>query len=80
MGDDEILFGYLVKLFDLINQMTSNGEELSNQKIVQKLLISLPRSYDSIASVIENVKPIETIGAEDVVVILKGFERVNRHS
>lgn len=40
----------LVKLFDLINQMMSNGEELSNQRIVQKLLISLPKSNDSIAS------------------------------
>lgn len=49
MSDDETMSGYLVKLFDLINQMKSNGEELSNQRIVQKLLISLPKSNDSIA-------------------------------
>lgn len=48
MGEDECLSVYLVKLFDLINQMKSNGEEISNQRVVQKLLISLRKSYDSI--------------------------------
>ncbi|CAL9001231.1 unnamed protein product [Prunus brigantina] len=42
MRDDESLSVYLKKLFDLINQMRSYGEELSRERIVQKLLISLP--------------------------------------
>ncbi|CAN6690841.1 unnamed protein product [Malus baccata var. baccata] len=61
-------------------QMKSYGEDLSNQRIVQKLLISLPKSYDSIASVIENTKDIDVIDAQDVVAILKGYElRLTRH-
>lgn len=31
MGEVESFSVYLVKLFDLINQMKSNGEEISNQ-------------------------------------------------
>lgn len=30
-GDDESLHVYLVKLFDLIDQMKGNGEEISHQ-------------------------------------------------
>ncbi|KAM2507144.1 hypothetical protein FF2_029141 [Malus domestica] len=80
MGESESLAAYLARLFDLINQMKSYGEDLSNQRIVQKLLISLPKSYDSIASVIENTRDIDVIDAQDVVAILKGYElRLTRH-
>ncbi|CAL8167828.1 unnamed protein product [Prunus armeniaca] len=78
MNDSETLSGYIAKLFDLINQMKSYGEDLSNQRIVQKLLISLPKSYDSIAAVIENTKDLDTIDAQDVVAILKGQNNQNK--
>ncbi|KAM2932394.1 hypothetical protein FF1_040469 [Malus domestica] len=80
MNDNESLSVYIAKLFDQINQMRSYGEDLSNQRIVHKLLISLPGSYDSIAAVIENTKDLNTIDAQDVVAILKGYEqRLDRH-
>lgn len=53
MGEVESFSVYLVKLFDLINQMKSDGEEISNQRVVHKLLISLRKSYDSIAPMVE---------------------------
>ncbi|CAN6693412.1 unnamed protein product [Malus baccata var. baccata] len=60
--------------------MRGYGENISNQRIVQKLMISLPRSYDSIASVIENTKDLDTVDVQDVVAILKGYEqRIDRH-
>ncbi|KAM2973826.1 hypothetical protein FF1_000184 [Malus domestica] len=80
MNDNDSLSVYIAKLFDLINQLKSYGEDLSNQRIVQKLLISLPKSYDSIAAMIENTKDLDTIDAQDVVAILKGYEqRLDRH-
>ncbi|KAM1638634.1 hypothetical protein ACFXTN_008028 [Malus domestica] len=60
--------------------MRSYGEDISNQRIVQNLLISLPRSYDSIAFVIENTKNLDIVDVQDVVAILKGYEqRIDRH-
>ncbi|CAL2264943.1 unnamed protein product [Prunus armeniaca] len=53
MHDDESLSGYVTKLLELVNQMKAYGEELTKQRIVQKLLISLSSEYDSIAEVIE---------------------------
>ncbi|CAL9005811.1 unnamed protein product [Prunus brigantina] len=40
-------------------------EEIANRRIVQKLLISLSREYDSIAEVIEETKDTETIGVQE---------------
>ncbi|KAM2961184.1 hypothetical protein FF1_030791 [Malus domestica] len=81
MRDDESLSVYLTKLFDLINQMRSYGEELSRERVVQKLLISLPSAYDSICSVIEHSKDLDVIEVQEVVASLKSFElRIDRHS
>ncbi|XP_068337598.1 uncharacterized protein [Pyrus communis] len=81
MGENEAFSAYLVKLFDLLSQMRSYGEDISNQRVVQKLLISLPRSYDSIASVIKNTKDLDFVDVQDVVAILKGYEqRIDRHN
>ncbi|CAN6704528.1 unnamed protein product [Malus baccata var. baccata] len=81
MSEHESFSLYLVRLLDLITQMKIYGESIGNQRIVQKLLISLPRSYDSIVAVIENTRDLESIEVQDVVATLKGFEqRIKRHS
>ncbi|KAB2603157.1 hypothetical protein D8674_004162 [Pyrus ussuriensis x Pyrus communis] len=81
MRDDESLSAYLTKLFDIMNQMRIYGEELSRERVVQKLLISLPRSYDSICAVIEHSKDIETLEIQEVVASLKGYEqRLDMHT
>ncbi|KAI5317846.1 hypothetical protein L3X38_037553 [Prunus dulcis] len=81
MKDSESLSIYLVRLFNLMNQMRSYGEELSRERIVHKLLFSLPKSYDSICSVIEHSKDLETLEVQEVVASLKSFElRLDRHT
>ncbi|CAN6694806.1 unnamed protein product [Malus baccata var. baccata] len=81
MKDDESLSVYLTKLFDLINQMKSYGEEMSRERIVQKMLISLPAAYDSICSVIEHSRDIDVIEVQEVVASLKSFtQRLERHN
>lgn len=74
MQDDESLSGYITKLLELVNQMKSYGEDISDQRIIQKLLISLSREYDSIAEVIKETKDIETIGVQEVIGSLKSHE------
>ncbi|CAL9017123.1 unnamed protein product [Prunus brigantina] len=81
MKDSESLSVYLVRLFDIVNHMKSYGEELSRERIVQKLLFSLPKSYDSICSVIEHSKDLETLEVQEVVASLKSFElRLDKHT
>ncbi|KAI5341621.1 hypothetical protein L3X38_009496 [Prunus dulcis] len=55
--------------------------QLPRERVVQKLLISLPRSYDSICSVIEHSKDLDTLEIQEVVASLKNFElRLDRHA
>ncbi|CAN6721174.1 unnamed protein product [Malus baccata var. baccata] len=75
MRDDESLSSYLTRLNELINQMRTFGESLSNKRLVQKVLISLSKPYDSICLVIENTKSLETVELQEVVAILKSQEQ-----
>lgn len=80
MRDDESLSAYFTRSFDIINQMKSFGNELSKERVVQKLLISLPRSYNSICSVIKHSKDYDTLEVREVIASLKGMEkRLGRH-
>lgn len=53
--------------------MKMYGEELSNKKVVEKLLISLTPSYDNIVYVIKGTKKLDEINPTEVVATLKGF-------
>ncbi|XP_070660492.1 uncharacterized protein [Malus domestica] len=75
MRDDESISSYLTRLNDLINQMRTFGESLSNERLVQKVLIRLSKPYDSICLVIENTKCLETVELQEVVAILKSQEQ-----
>ncbi|CAL9001571.1 unnamed protein product, partial [Prunus brigantina] len=61
MHENESLSAYLTRLNELINQMKTYGESLSNERLVQKVLISLNKVYDPICLVIENTKSLETV-------------------
>nr|XP_017179516.2 uncharacterized protein LOC108169841 [Malus domestica] len=81
MRDDESLSGHLTHLNDLINQMKTFGETLSNERLVQKVLISLTKMYDPICLVIENTKCWESVELQEVLAILKSQEqRFDLHS
>jgi hypothetical protein len=73
MSDKEDLDDYLSKFFDMINNLKSLGEEVAETRIVQKLLMSLNRRYNSIVSIIEETRDIETLRAEEVVASVKVF-------
>ncbi|XP_070662358.1 uncharacterized protein [Malus domestica] len=53
MKKDEPLKDYFTRLFDVVNQMKTLGEELPRERLVQKLLNSLTRPCDSIVNIIE---------------------------
>lgn len=51
--------------------MKTFGGILPNERLVQKVLISLSKPYDHICLVIENTKFLETVKLQAVVAILK---------
>ncbi|KAB2603956.1 retrovirus-related Pol polyprotein from transposon TNT 1-94 [Pyrus ussuriensis x Pyrus communis] len=81
LRDDESLSGYLTRLNEMINQMKTFGETFSNEKLVQKVLISLSKAYDPICLVTENTKCLETVELQEAFAILKSQkQRFDLHS
>ncbi|XP_070661289.1 uncharacterized protein [Malus domestica] len=81
MRENELLKDYFTRLFDVVNKMKTYGEELPNERIIKKLLISLTKPYDSIVSVIEETKDAETLSVQDVMASLRAFDqRLERHA
>ena len=43
---------------NIVNQLRMNGEELSDQKVVEKVLRTLPRKFDPVIVAIEESKDL----------------------
>ena len=81
MNEKETLMEFSTRIFDLANQMNSHGEDVTNQRLVHKILICLPEKYDTIVAVIEETKDLSTLTVQEVMASLKSFEqRLSRHS
>ncbi|XP_028952707.1 uncharacterized protein [Malus domestica] len=75
MRKDEMLSTYLTRMFNLINQMKVYDEELSNKRIVEKLLISLTLNSANIVFGFEGTKKFDEINPTKVVATSKRFEQ-----
>ncbi|KAK2965254.1 hypothetical protein RJ640_015752 [Escallonia rubra] len=81
MKEDESLKDYSSRFLELINQMKTHGEDISDRRIVEKILISLPEKFDPIVAVIEETKDLSTLSVQEVMASLKSYEqRMARHT
>ena len=51
----------------MINQLKSNGEEYDEQRIVKKILRSLPQKYDNLFMTIEKAKDLTTLTMDELI-------------
>ncbi|XP_059635759.1 uncharacterized protein LOC132277936 [Cornus florida] len=75
MKEMELLKDYFSRIMEVVNQMKTYGEDISNQRIVEKILISLPEKYDSIVTAIEETKELENLSVEELMGSIKVFEQ-----
>ncbi|XP_058211420.1 uncharacterized protein LOC131323584 [Rhododendron vialii] len=81
MKDSELLNDYFSRLMDVVNQMKTYGEDVATQKIVEKILINLPKKFDPIVAIIENTQDLANLSVKELMGSLKTFEqRLNRQS
>lgn len=81
MKESESIQDYSSRVVDVVNQIRTLGEKMTNQQIVEKILISLPEKYDPIVSAIEESKDLVTLSMEQLLGSLKSHEqRRLRHS
>ena len=51
----------LHNFFSIADKVRPLGKEFSNEKIVQKILVTLPKKYEATISSLENSKDLSTI-------------------
>ena len=75
MKDGEVLQDYFSRLMEVVNQMKIHGDNITNERIVGKILITLTADYNPIVEVLENTKNIETLSVEELMGSIKSFEQ-----
>ncbi|XP_048232873.1 uncharacterized protein LOC125370626 [Ricinus communis] len=70
---------YSVRISALVNQIRALGEELTEQKIVEKVLRSLPPKFDHVVAAIEESKDLSDYSLVELMGSLESHEaRLNR--
>ncbi|KAJ0010335.1 hypothetical protein Pint_33497 [Pistacia integerrima] len=79
MEDSETTKDYYSRIKELVNQMRTYGENIIDKKIVQKVLITCTKKYDSIIFAIEEFKDLEKLTPTEIIGSLEAYEkRLNR--
>ncbi|XP_057803465.1 uncharacterized protein LOC131018777 [Salvia miltiorrhiza] len=74
MRDDETFSAYYEKLCEISNEAVGLGEPISNERLVSKILRSLPERYNMKISSIEETADVATLRVGDLVSKLLTFE------
>ncbi|GKF76337.1 hypothetical protein Tco_0225781, partial [Tanacetum coccineum] len=61
MKDDEMVKDYSTRMMDVVNQMRLHGEVVKKQKVVEKMMISVPLKFEAKNSAIEESCDLDTL-------------------
>lgn len=75
MDASEKIQDFFSKATKIVNQIRSYGEELSHQKIVEKVLRSLPSKYDQVVVVIEESMDLSDYSVNELMGSLQAHEQ-----
>ncbi|XP_017976374.1 PREDICTED: uncharacterized protein LOC108661903 [Theobroma cacao] len=81
MKDDETIKEYSDKIMKLVNQLRLLGEDLTERRIVNKVLVSLPEKFEAKISSLEDSKDLSQLTVTELVNALQAQEqrRAIRH-
>jgi hypothetical protein len=79
MQNSESMQDFFTRVMGIVNQIRSYGEDLTDQKIVEKILRSLPAKFDAIVVAIEESKDLTQLSVNELMGSLQSHEkRMNR--
>ncbi|XP_049936006.1 retrovirus-related Pol polyprotein from transposon TNT 1-94 [Nymphaea colorata] len=79
MKTGESVQNYFSRLSTIVNQMKSFGEAITEQKVVEKVLRSLPSKFDHVVTAIEESKDLSIYSIDELMGSLLAHEqRMNR--
>jgi len=72
--EDESIQDYHLNILDIANSFESLGEKISDEKLVRKILRSLPKRFDMKVTAIEEAQDISSLKVDELIWYLKFFE------
>ncbi|KAI0494408.1 hypothetical protein KFK09_024542 [Dendrobium nobile] len=79
MNEGEGVQTYLSRVSTIVNKMRSFGEQISDEKVVSKVLRSLPTSFEHVVAAIEESKDLAMYSFDEMMSSLMSHEeRINR--
>lgn len=60
---------------EIVNQMRTYGDNISDQHVVEKILISLTNKYENIVAVIEETKDLAKLSVKELMGSLQAHEK-----
>ena len=67
MKDSETIKEYFEKLMGIANKVRLLGKDFSDERVVQKILVTLPEKYESKISSLEESKDLSSISLAELV-------------
>ena len=74
-GTSETISDYFSKIISIVHQMRRNGEQVNDQRVIEKILRSLDPKFDFIVVAIEESKDLEKISLEEFMGSLQVHEQ-----
>ena len=74
MKENELVADFSSRISNVINQLKSNEEDYQEQRIVEKILRSLPHKYDNLVMSIEEAKDLTILTMDELMSILQTYE------
>ncbi|CAJ2658356.1 unnamed protein product [Trifolium pratense] len=74
MNDDETIQDFHMTILDFDNQFDALGEKIPEEKLVRKMLRSLPKKFDMKVTAIEEAKDITDMKLDELVGSLQTYE------
>ncbi|XP_022004485.1 uncharacterized protein LOC110902055 [Helianthus annuus] len=74
MKESETIEDYVNRTTIIVNQLRMNEERIDEQRVIEKILRSLTRKYESVVVAIEESKDLNTISTEELLGILQSHE------
>jgi len=74
MLEDESIQDYHLNILDIANSFESLGEKISYEKLVRKILRSLPKRFDMKVTAIEEAQDISSLKVDELIGSLQNFE------
>lgn len=66
MKDDEIVKDYSGRLMDVVNQVRLLGEAFTDQKVVEKIMVSVPQKFEAKISAIEESCDLQNLTIAEI--------------